>query len=188
MKRKNKYPSTFNGLLRCAHCDHMLTPVMSKRYKCHSKVMYVCTLHNYDSSKCPGSTINDEYLEQYLLDNIDDLLKDYKLSLDSQQKQVDARNILQNNKARLKRLKDLYEMGDMSIDEYKEKRDALNDEISILETQIAGIKNVPEMPDNWKDIYAQLDLEHKRTFWYSLIDKLIVEGRQCKEPRIIFAH
>lgn len=188
LTRRRKYPSTFNGLLKCAHCGHALTPLMSKRYQCHSKVMYICTLHNSDSSKCSGSTINDEYLEQYLLDNIDGLLKDYKLSLESEVKQIETRTKLQNDKARLKRLRDLYELGDITIDEYKEKRALLNDEIEMLSQQSSASDNIPVMPDNWKDIYNTLDLDHKRTFWYNIIDRVIVEGRQCQNPKIIFTH
>ena len=79
----------------------------------------------------------------------------------------------QKYKDRLARLNDMYLMGNISKEEYKEKSATLLKQIADLS------KNTPvktqNFASNWKDVYRKLDEEHKRSFWHSLLQQIVVD-------------
>lgn len=118
-----------------------------------------------------------------MLDNIESELDKYKLQV-SAQNNIDTTSKIENNKAKIQRIKDLYELGDISLDEYKEKRDRLLAEIEELNsvTQPREIN----FPKNWKEVYNSLDNAHKNAFWVSIIDHIEATERLAKNFTIFF--
>ena len=84
---------------------------------------------------------------------------------------------------KLERVKEMYIEGDISKDVYKTKKYQ-------IETDMAGIvitpKQVPELPDGWRDIYAALTPENRQIFWKKLIDSIHITSETKEAPRIIF--
>lgn len=87
-------------------------------------------------------------------------------------------------KERLKRLMDLYEIGDMDFDEYKNKRMEIINKIDAIEKE--PTQKVRQLPSNWKDLYNALDVPHKRAFWAHTLDHIEINGMCCKNPIIFF--
>jgi hypothetical protein len=74
---------------------------------------------------------------------------------------------------RLKRLNDMYLMGNISEAEYREKSADIQKKIAEL-SKIAPLKT-QNFASNWKEVYSKLDDVHKRSFWQSLIKEIHVD-------------
>lgn len=193
-RHRRVYPTTkheyiFSGLGRCGICGGSMvgcrTVRQNKNGTTGHSIRYVCRAHEnkYD---CSGSSISEKVLEQFLLDTLEASLENkYTLEAEtSATNKNDKARIISNNKARLKRLRDLYELGDIELSEYKNKRQVLQAEIVALEKE--PVKQITKLPPDWKDIYSQLDVDHKRAFWSSTFDYIEITGMCCKHPNIIF--
>ena len=99
-------------------------------------------------------------------------MSEYNAEIDVADAQLSDKEI-KKNKDRLERLKLLFEMGDISLDSYKEKSEKLKQTIARLEIQ-SGSKSKIELPSNWLEMYQELTPEHKRGWWSSLIKEIII--------------
>ena len=153
----------FSGLLRCPYCGRSLGGVFdgsSKRYR--------CPRHYYDT--CPMShNVSEKKLESWLLDNIE---ADFDVKVTQRPKQ--KRENPKKYKDRLNRLNDVYIMGNITESEYKAKSSDLQRKIAELSKEPKETINV--FTKNWKDVYAMLDDEHKRSFWHKLIKEVKVDA------------
>ena len=111
--------------------------------------------------------ISEKKLEAWLLENIEE---DFKVNVTMKPKQ--KKESPQKYKDRLARLNEMYLMGTISQDEYKEKSATLLKQIADLS------KNTPvktqNFASNWKEVYLKLDEEHRRSFWHSLLQQIVV--------------
>lgn len=189
--RTNKYDYVFSGLCYCGLCGCKMTAsrAINKHLDGSEKhfVRYSCNNRKRYADNCYGASISEEKLENILIDTLDyefslyNMNKQYKLISSSN---TDTQKKLNQNKARLNRLKDLYEMGDISIEDYKAKKESILKEISSLELQ--PIEKPKTLPENWKDTYKQLDRKHKNAFWISIINKIIVPERTANTVELRF--
>lgn len=177
----------FSGLCRCKYCGNNMvvstTTHYNKNGSVHETIRYVCKKHEKKAGCPEGSSIHEKVLENYLINTIADKLEEYNAGIKYLDSTVDEKAIRQLN-ARLKRLRDLYEYGDIDFAEYKSKRIEITDKISAL--QNIPVKTRKKLPDDWLDMYQKLDIEHKRAFWFNIIDYIIINGMRCTEPSIIF--
>lgn len=187
--RKREY--LFSGVGKCGLCGGALiahsTPRIAKDGTERNSICYYCSRHERYGYGCDGVSINQNVIEAQLLDNLEkaldehnDKLKQFKIENGTH----NTANQIANIKKRLSRLKDLYELGDIELEEYKQKRDALNDEINKLES----IPEITEktLPPNWKEVYQSLDIKHKNAFWLRAIDHFEVNERKAKSINIFF--
>jgi hypothetical protein len=65
-------------------------------------------------------------------------------------------------------------MGNITESEYKAKSSDLQRKIAELSKEPKETINV--FTKNWKDVYAMLDDEHKRSFWHKLIKEVKVDA------------
>lgn len=183
--RNNKYKYIFTGLVRCGKCNHAMASSTSvKHYKKGSitrYAIYVCDYgrRNYD---CSGAYISEKNLEALLLNTLESRLNDYniKITLDTDNKNVET---IRKCKERLKRIKLLFEMGDIDINEYKQKKESL---LSEIESCKVSDKEPINLETNWKDIYSELDVDHKNSFWKSIIEYIEIPTRQAKDVIVHF--
>ncbi len=143
---------------------------------------YVCD-YGRRNLDCEGSLISEKNLEAFMLNSLEDELDKYnsQITLGIQKDNTDK---LKRCHERLDRIKLLFEMGDMEIDVYKQKRDELLSEIeSCTPTKI---QKPIHLEKNWKELYNGLDAEHKNSFWKQIIDHLEVPSKKAKEVKIFF--
>lgn len=177
--RKNKYDYIFSGLVRCGKCGRPLSANTSvKKYKKGSITaypLYVCDYgrRNYN---CSGTAISEKKLEAILLDTLDDRLNEYNIKITLDTKSDNSAKI-KNIKERLLRIKDLYELGDMDLNEYKEKRLSLMNQLEQYETPKQ--KQPIVLESTWKELYNNLDIQHKNAFWRRIIDYISIPTRQA---------
>jgi len=188
--RKSNYRSSkanhtylFTGLCYCPQCKSNMranAPMRQGKY--------------YQNYFCPGTRnlVKHEFIgmseikiEKYLLSNLDTLLSQYELELSVRVKNTDRENIDKKKNAlqlKLERIGVRYEEGDISTEEYKEKRRLILDEIASL--KYPEERTCISLPSNWKDAYQDLDPEHRRDFWFSIIKRIeILPG---SNPKITF--
>ena len=152
----------FTGLMKCPKCGRRLSGTGDmydhKYYRCMKRYYGLCDFDKY---------ISEKKLEAWLLENIEE---DFKVNVTMKPKQ--KKESPQKYKDRLARLNEMYLMGTISQDEYKEKSATLLKQIADLS------KNTPvktqNFASNWKEVYHKLDEEHKRSFWHSLLQQIVV--------------
>ena len=145
----------FSGLIRCPKCGRK----MSSAYQ-----------HKYSYYRCPDRVdcdfrklINQEKMETWLLDNIEE---DFNVNVTMEDKKKESPQKYRNQ---LKRLNDIYLMGNISEKEYKRKSADLQQKIASLS------KETPKkeaFTKGWKDVYKMLDAKHRKAFWQNLIKEI----------------
>lgn len=80
---------------------------------------------------------------------------------------------------RLKRLNDIYMMGNISESEYRTKSADLQKRIASLTR--AEVSKSEVFIKNWKEVYQMLDSAHKRAFWHRLIYRIEMNGKEVKK-------
>lgn len=180
-RSSQRYPYIFSGLLICKECGHRLTSTqinctrhqkngVTRRYRYPA---YACKW--YKQRLCTNSReFRESHIEAYLLEHIEEELSAYSVEYYAKERAViNKSNQRQAVQKKLDRLKDLYLNEIISLDEYKRDRAQLSEQLS----------NIPAVPQkrsdpaqylqllsgNFKDIYAGMSNEEKRTFWRSII-------------------
>lgn len=157
--RKNVY--LFTGMLRCPVCGRKLGG-------CHDtgRKYYRCSRHYYGSCEM-SHIVNEKKVEAWLLENVEEDFK-VKVSMKPKEKKEDPKKY----QDRLKRLNDIYLLGNISESEYREQS-------AEIQRKIAEIRKKPALKSqnfaaNWKEIYADLDEEHRRMFWRKMVKEIVV--------------
>ena len=105
-------------------------------------------------------------MESWLLENVEE---DFKVNVTMKDKKKENP---QKYKDQLKRLNDVYIMGNIPEDEYKNKA-------KILQMKIADLtKDKPKQHTfsaDWKEVYQMLDDKHKKAFWQNLIKAIYID-------------
>lgn len=158
--RKRVY--LFTGLIKCPYCNRRLGSMFdgSRRY-------YRCTQHY--NGNCPmPKHINEKIVEEWLLDNIEDNFR-----VNVTEKPKEKRENPKKYRDRLKRLNDMYLLGNIEAKEYREKSAELQQIIAELSKEPV-IKEV-KFTSDWKTLYKELDYEHRRAFWRGLIKEIVLD-------------
>ena len=159
----------FSGLLKCAECGNaMVASTTDGRayYKCLMSKKY----HRCEHTRM----IREDEIERYLIDQIDPLLRQYKVKVKKPSKKPD------NSKAKLERLKDLYIDGLIDREEYDKRREAIEKAM----TEQVSQKPVFSLPNDWKEIYRQADINGRKAAWRAVIDHIDVNKEN--ELNVVF--
>ena len=186
IKTSATHTYVFSGLIKCACCG--------TRYGGYTrnggKHAYRCTNRSRHRG-CPNSvTVNGQYLEKYLLENLEKEFGNFVVEMKAeQQKAADNRKKIAELNKKIDRLKDLYVNGLIEIEEYKADKEGYLLQISELEKE-QNVKadhsdKLIDIVTNLTKIYSEIEsLEDKRSFWRSIIREIIVDSD--RNMRIIF--
>lgn len=170
----------FSGIMYCADCGGRMLGTV-RRMKCGSEKKaykyYRCKHH--DNLLCTNQrSITEMKLERYLIANVDRELHDFIFSSDFKPiETVDYKQKIYALEAKLRRIGERYEDGDITRDEYRTKRSAILEQLEELKLQDAQKNSTPQqLPSNWLDIYSELDDEHKKLFWSATIKKITLDS------------
>lgn len=152
----------FTGLIKCPYCGRRMSGLYDGKRK-----YYRCTHHYYGTCEMPKH-ISEKKIENWLLDNIEE---DFKVNVTMKPKQ--KKENPQKYRDRLKRLNDMYLLGNISEKEYREKSADLQRIIANLNKEPKKITK--KFTAGWKEVYDQLDDEHKRAFWRGLISEVEID-------------
>mgnify|MGYP003294788011 CR=1 FL=1 len=180
----------FTGLVRCGYCGYRMSGhTQGKNYKKGRMEYRKYDCPHYATTKIqhPQVQILETHLETYLLNHLDKLYMANIKEIRAMNETIGANDALKHKKAleaRLKRLATLYEDGDIDVENYRKKRDAIKMEIEA--TRFEPIPEPEPLPKHWKLIYEDLDAKHRQMFWRGIIKNIVItnETREC--PKVAF--
>lgn len=161
----------FPRICVCSECGNIMRS-LSKEGKFNT---YACNYQTSTNHIGKSLNVSEKKLEKYLLEKLDDILAEYNIQSETSAKNdklADSKKKKAQLEAKLERIGIRFEEGEISVDEYKEKRKAIHAEIASLDFSQTAQK--VELPNNWKEIYADLDKSHKQAFWLSIIKEINV--------------
>lgn len=180
----------FSSLIECAHCGHNYGANLSGSGKYASKA-YRCSYAHSMPSDCDNrSSISERKVETYLLNNIESELRKYITEYETKAKPAISNKgkikVLVN---KMERLKDLYLNELITLDELKNDRAILINQIAMLESEdVQPLRDITPLKDflkrDFRTIYNDLSIKEKRSLWRSIIQKIIMDSD--KNIRIIF--
>lgn len=171
----------FTGLLICSNCNYTMTGFYARKviyYRCNRYARY----HKCISTRC----VNEKILEKYLLDILEEELKNYKINVKYKNKQKDNSTKIKKLNQELDRLNLLFQKGRINENYYDKEYDKIKIEINSLKSTPQR-KNI-ELENEWQKVYQNLSREGKRTFWRSFIDRIEINPMNYKtnHPKIYF--
>lgn len=199
----------FTGLIRCPHCGNRLTggkyykysrpnKETGKRERRGSYLAYKCTRARINKKCDYNNIVQEKRLEEMLLDQIESIVENKKLQVISVKSSEDKvlKHDIESMTAELERLNYAWQKGRIkSVEEYDKSYDELMDKIHAAENEQSELSNEPDyekiqsvLSTGWQEVYKELDGEHKRAFWRSIIDEIqVVWSKDDKRIRdIIF--
>lgn len=164
----------FNGLMKCPDCGRTLVSCT------HNKRTqgYLCKRH-YDKSCSFRNTVREDYIETILLNDIKNYVTSVKMRAAAKKKKTtEIDPVVYEN--RLKRLNDIYLMGNISDDDYRIKSAELKSKIADLRAPKPTTDSIPEdvlkliSGADFEAIYGTLDAKERSTLWHSIVDQIVV--------------
>lgn len=172
-KHHRKY--YFSSMIKCPVCGKHFESTSTnkgktKGYRCgikaHIRVhkdIYIC----------------EWKIEEQLLDRLELILDDKIIKATLKPKKQNKSDMDQSETLRkqLDRLNYLFEKGRIDVEEYEEKYSDIELKLSQIvvehKTDYEQIKK--SLPNNWRDIYNELDAERRQSFWQQLINEIIID-------------
>jgi DNA invertase Pin-like site-specific DNA recombinase len=185
--RKNNHIYIFSGLVVCDHCGGKHTGIYSESNKKY--FFYRCNKARVDG-KCENKTsISHKNLENYLLENVERLLKEYIISVELSEKEPKQQK--SNRKAieiKMQRLNDLYVNGFIDMEKYRSDYAKLQEQIiEIPEEQpkkdFTELKTFLE--SDFKNVYNSLTDIQKQSLWRKVIKEIRVSGKNIVDIKFL---
>lgn len=171
----NQHKYIFSGLLTCAYCGARMNTGRSHDHRTDKTYYnYNCWGKSNIATHEESFSINELKFEKIMVDCIDSLIEQEnsrRFSINNSDD--DHEKEIEKLKQKRKRLINLYADGDIEQDEYREKRDAVNRQISQLEIIKPNMEQLT-LPESWKSMYYDLTDENKRRFWRSCIKNIVI--------------
>lgn len=179
----NKTDYIFSGLLKCS-CGCKMAGKNSKQ-----KHYYSCK-KSRSLLQCNNKTnIAEKKIEDYLIENIDTILKKeikkYEIqSLERNKKSINKDTDKSVIKKKLNKLSELYVNEMIDMDYYKKEYSMLQEKLKSIEEQEKDIeiidysKILDIINSDWLTIYRALENKQKREFWATLIDFILINGKE----------
>ena len=174
--RKNNHSYVFSGLVFCDKCNCAMPGSHyggHSYHRCSTSVIY---------KRCDNSnSINEVYIEKYLHDNVENLLRKYIFdSENSNEKEKPTRNNRKAIEKKLQKLNVLFVNDFITLEKYKE-------EYEFLQSQIIDEPEKPKkdftvvkafLESNYKETYDSLTKQERRALWRSIIKEIRVYKRE----------
>lgn len=198
-KRNQKYHYVFSGVIWCKECDHRIA---STQFYTHKKRKdgtranyhhsgYKCK-YAIEQKKCDNkSQVYESVLERKIISMIKPAIESYIAEYEIEIKPVkDNSAKITSVRRKIEKLTDLYLNDLITIDDFKSKKDDLENDLNILmqetgtkkEKNLLPLKNILNM--NIDEIYWKMDIDEKNRFWRAFIDKIYIDKN--KNIEIIF--
>lgn len=174
----------FQTLCFCKECGRRIRTFTNVKDG-HEYRTYEC--NGYHRIDHKGFSMSERKIEKYILEHIEKLIDDYNIKAESvKQNGEQLQEIKKKEKAlkqKLERIGVRFELGDYSVEEYKEKRLEIQRELDNIPKVESAVQPV-SLPNDWRAIYNELDAQHRQEFWFSIIKR--IEISQKKDISIFF--
>lgn len=194
IKREKTIDDIFSGLLYCTCNSRMSKKVDNRtrfpviRYVCDHSFRYKVGKNEKKCSNC--KTIREDFVEYYLLNNLDKDAVKYKYSSKAYKQEIKVKSPaeIKNIENKINKLKDLYlddlidkETYKKDYDKYVTQKNKLIQETETITEKKDFSKLDEVLSSDYKTIYSKLNTKNKKRFWLSIIDKIYIENGEIKE-------
>ena len=177
----------FTGLIRCPNCGRRLAgSYQIQKWKDTKKIYYGyrCNKFRLDKACTFKTIVVEKRIEEEMLARIEEIVEEKEIQsyeISQNAGKVSKYNI-EELQEELNRLNYSWQKGRIkSVEEYDSKYDKLTAQIEAANSEMADtdstdfekIKSI--LDEGWKDIYLSLDDEHRRAFWRSFVEEIIVD-------------
>lgn len=178
-KKKRIY--LFSNLVRCGNCNTRMTGNYTQprkknneyfNYRCNSKFNRIECSHRL--------IISEKILEEFMLQNIKEELKKYIIKCEVEETKKEIKKIDTSSiQKEIDRLNNMYQKSRISEEKYDIEYEILNKKMNdALKTHTVQKRNLEPLKkilnSDLLDIYNILDREHKRAFWQSIVEEIII--------------
>ncbi len=188
----------FSGMIRCHDCGCVMAGGNNSKRKKNGDVYSVYRCNNYRTNKiCSNKNcLSENKIVKQLLENLEPYIansianvSNIKDATPSNNNEIHIREI----KEEMDRLNIMFRKNRINEEEYDTdyfKLEKKLDELTIghEEPRQIDTEHLKElMQSNWKEIYSNLDREHKRSFWHGIIKEFKVdEDKKIMPDSIVF--
>ena len=177
---KAKYDYLFSGLLKCAECGAVMASLARKRSGRNIHLMYRCPKHYQRTVKTCDNTkiVYESVLERYLVAQFPSLVINQIEVLEAKQTPIrSAQAKRERIEHRISRLKELFVNDLIDLEEYKQDKERLLDELASIPTEQQADESALEalrslVGLNLEEIYTGMSRAEKRLFWRSVIKEI----------------
>lgn len=178
VKKSQRHCYIFSGLIVCEECGCAMGGNARKRMRQKGEVLtlqYRCPKH---FQRKPAQCINTKVLSEPVLERL--LVAELEKTVQRVDIEVKKKKPRDNSAQiaavtrKIERLKELYLNELITLDEYKQDKDALTDKLESLRAQstpdfapIRALKGV-----NITEVYKSLTTQEKRRFWRSIVSRI----------------
>lgn len=181
----------FAGLIRCPYCGRRLSGSAITNIHARTKLRY-----RYFGYRCPQGTISktcpfktvafEKRMETELLSSLEKIIDGKKLNIleirESNEEKF-AKHDVEALQQELERLNYSWKKGRIkNVEDYDRQYDELIAKIEEAHEETVALHDQPDyekikqtISGDWKELYAQLDDEHKRAFWRSFVEEIQIE-------------
>lgn len=188
VKANNSFEYIFSGLLVDTNCGRNLAGMYKQNKSCIT-FNYRCHWYVKNRSCTCNKVINEKWLEDYLINNLDKYLNNHFDSLEKQYNDTEIRyrdssEDIAKLRAEQERVTISFNKGRMSEDKYDKEWERLEKEIAKLKEipvkkDISHLKSMTDM--SWVDMYNILTRENKQIFWRNIIDRIEIDPMNYKK-------
>ena len=182
----------FTGLIKCPHCGSLLVSGMISTGKNrHKYKSYRCPKHRANRKCDFNKNIYESTFERMLLNNIEQYLEDAKIRSVEVFENGEGKTLkydINEIQAEIDRLNYSWQKGRIkTIEQYDKQYDALMEKLELAEqeqqqTQTQDFDKIEAVLNGgWREIYYELDDEHKRAFWRSFVKEIHIDWGASKK-------
>ena len=138
--------------------------------------------HVYLNYRCNGRssernktcvTISEKNIEKLLVSQVHEDLTKCNVDLELENEIKVKKSDIKNLEKKLERIKELYAEGDLTKQQFVDKKEKINNQINDIKRQLINSKRI-KLDDNALNIYWKLSNKKKAVFWRSLIKEVRV--------------
>lgn len=197
IKRNPRTSSTehdyiFTGLIKCPDCGWRLNgtvihnkPGKRPNNKVYKYFGYRCHKHNATKLCGFAPVVFESRFEREMLSVLEKMLEKKRLNVIDIRTETErvSKHDVQALQRELDRLNYSWQKGRIkTVEQYDKEYDELMAKIEEANEEQAALHDEPDyekiqqiLTSDWKEIYAKLDGEHKRSFWRSFVEEIQIE-------------
>ena len=182
-ERKSSKTYLFTSLMKCPFCKCKMVGKYTKRNNKNGTTReywgYICSNHQRNKLCPSGKVINENYVLDFLLKNVEELAKKHIAEV-MEVKPVEQTDLPTNRiKEILEEIDNLnymFQKKRIDVKKYDREFEALEKELANLQKETPNESDITILEEflrsNWKDVYNSLDKENQRALWRNLIKEI----------------
>lgn len=182
-ERKGSNTYLFTSLMKCPFCGFKMVGKYTKRKNkngTHREYWgYICSNHQRNKLCPSGKVINEKYILDFLLKNVEELAKKHiaKVMEVKPAEQTDLpQNRINEILQEIDNLNYMFQKKRIDVKKYDREFEALEKELANLQKEVPKESDITILEEflksNWKDVYNSLDKENQRALWRNLIKEI----------------